>query len=162
MGRSKIPTVTDENGRPYFGEGYEYRYGRMEVIRKGENVALVAAGNMLHVALQAWAKLEKKDIRVTLVSVSDWSDLHEDDLKMLASHAHVVTLEDHNVKTGLGTALAAALMTAGLSVGFTKLGISNYAASGKPDELYRMLGIDAETVATRVGTVVGEQLKIGC
>jgi len=162
MGRSKISPVTDENGRPYFGEGYRYRYGRMETIRKGENVVLVAAGNMLPVALQARTKLEKEDIRVTLVSVSDWSDLHEDDLKMLASYAHVITLEDHNVKTGLGTALASAMMTAGYAVGFTKLGINNYASSGKPDELYRMLGIDTETVAARIKAVVEERLKIGC
>jgi transketolase len=162
MGRSKIPTVTDENGRPFFGEGYEYRYGRLETIREGENVALVAAGNMLHVALQAWKKLEQEEIRVTLVSVSDWSDLHEDDLKMLASHAHVVTLEDHNVKTGLGTSIAASMMTAGYTTGITRLGINNYASSGKPDDLYRMLGIDADSVAAKVKAAAGKHLEIGC
>ena len=50
--RDRLP-VTDENGRPFFGENYEYRYGRMETIRKGENIALVAAGNMLPVAVEA-------------------------------------------------------------------------------------------------------------
>lgn len=162
MGRSKLAVITDEQGQPFFGENYRYHYGRMETIRKGENVALVAAGNMLHVALKAWSKLAAEDMRVTLVCVSDWSDLHIDDIKMLASYPHVVTIEDHNVKTGLGTAIASTMLSTGLSTGFTRLGINKYASSGTPEELYRMLGIDDDTLVSKVKVILGEFLKIGC
>jgi transketolase len=156
MGRSVIPVVADESGRAYFGEGYTYRYGRMETIRHGEHLALVAAGNMLPYALQAWNQLNSEGARIALISVSDWCEFHDDDLKMLGDFAHVVTLEDHNVKTGLGTSLAAALFQHSLSTQFTKLGVPHYASSGKPDDLYRMLGLDAASVAGRIRTLLRE------
>ncbi|MCM2271127.1 MAG: transketolase [candidate division Zixibacteria bacterium] len=150
MGRAVVPTVLREDGSPYFGEGYTYRYGRMEVIRKGEEIALVSSGNMLPYAMQAWNMLKDEGNRITLVSVSDWSDLDEDDLRMLAGYRHIVTLEDHNVKTGLGTAIAARMFELGLATQLTKIGVPHYASSGKPDDLYTLLGMDAASVAARI------------
>jgi transketolase len=150
MGRAVVPTVLREDGAPYFGDGYQYRYGRMEVIRTGEEIALVASGNMLPYAMQAWATLNDEGNRITLVSVSDWSDLDKDDLRMLAKHRHVVTLEDHNVKTGLGTTIAAKMFELGLRTEMTKIGVTHYASSGKPDDLYKLLGMDPDSVAARI------------
>jgi transketolase len=139
----------------FFADDYAYRYGRMETVRTGERLALVAAGNMMPNALDAWNRLAAQGIRVALVSVSDWSDLHPDDLAMLADFEHVIVLEDHNVKTGLGTAIASAMMVRGYFTKFTKLGVTEYAASGKPDDLYRMLGLDGDSVATRIRELIG-------
>jgi len=159
MGRAVIPVVTDEAGKPYFGEHYTYRYGRMETIRKGEVVALVSAGNMLPYAMEAWQALADEGARVALISVSDWSDLHPEDLAMLSQFGDIVTLEDHNIHTGLGTTLAAAMFEAGYSAGLTKLGVDEYAGSGKPIELYKMLGIDADSVAERIRTVLEKVIE---
>ena len=155
MGRSVVPIVTRENGEPFFAGGYTYRYGRMETIRSGERLGLVAAGNMMPNALEAWIQLAAQGLRVALISVSDWSDLHPDDLAMLANFEQVVVLEDHNVKTGLGTAVASAMMENGYFTRFTKLGVTEYAASGKPDDLYRMLGLDGGSVAARIRELLG-------
>jgi transketolase len=154
MGRSKIPTVTTQNGQPYFGADYKYRYGRMETVSKGEKLALVAAGNMLSNAMKAWSILAEQNINVSLVSVSDWSDFHADDLAALAGYDRLVTLEDHNVKTGLGVALGAAMADSGQAVSITKLGVGNYASSGTPDQLYKMLGLDADSVAASVKSLL--------
>lgn len=154
MGRSVVPTVLDENGEAYFGENYQYRYGRMETIRSGERLALVSAGNMLPNALEAWDRLASDGTRVALVSVSDWSDLHGDDLAMLAGFKDVVVLEDHNVKSGMGTAIGAALMEAGRAVRLTRLGVTGYASSGRSADLYRMLGLDGEAVAGKIKSLL--------
>jgi len=155
MGRSKLAIVADEKGKPFFGGEYSYKYGRMDVVRKGERLVLVTAGNMLADALGAWNMLANDGHQIALVSVSDWSDMHAEDLSMLAEFGHIVTLEDHNVKTGLGTALSAAMFEAGHAARFTKLGVTQYASSGKPHDLYRMLGIDAESVAERIRELLG-------
>jgi transketolase len=128
----------------------------METIRKGEYLALVCAGNMLPYALPAWNKLNQDGKRITLVSVSDWSDLHADDLNMLAQHDQVVTLEDHNVKSGLGVTIAAAMFERGLKTKSTRMGVSGYASSGTTDDLYRLLGIDADGIARKVGEILQE------
>ena len=157
MGRAKIPMILDESGKPFFGHNYTYRYGRMETIRTGDTLALVSAGNMLPYAMLAWQTLDDDGIRVALISVSDWSDLHADDLAMLGGFDDIITLEDHNVKTGMGTAIAAAMFEAGHHARLNKLGVTEYASSGKPMELYAMLGIDPVSVANKVRAVFKEQ-----
>ncbi|MEA2031261.1 MAG: transketolase [candidate division Zixibacteria bacterium] len=160
MGRSKVPVITDEDGKPFFGEGYTYTYGRMDTLRRGEKLALVTAGNMAFVAIDAWNKLNDNGLRVALINVSDWSDLHPDDLQMLAKFEHLVVLEDHNVKTGLGSTLAVALMESGAHSTLTRMGVTGYASSGKPAELFKMLGIDADSVADRIKQIVGEPARV--
>jgi transketolase len=155
MGRAVIPTVLDENGEPFFGDKYQYQYGRMDTVRKGDKLALVAAGNMLANALDAYERLVADGHRIALVSVSDWSHLHEDDLAMLGGFDDLVVLEDHNVKTGLGTTIGSALMESGHTVRLTKLGVTAYAPSGKPVDLYKMLGLDGESVAAKIKGLLG-------
>jgi transketolase len=154
MGRTKCPIITDESGQPFFGERYTYRYGRMETVRSGEGLAVVSSGNMLPYAMEAWQALEAEGRRVALVSVSDWCDLHEDDLRTLATYNDVVVYEDHNVKTGLGTAIGAALIESGLNTRLTKVGVTAYASSGKPVNLYKQLGMDAASLVARVRTLL--------
>lgn len=155
MGRAKVKIITDQNGEPFFGKDYEYRYGRMDVLRRGEKLALVTAGNMAGIALEAWEGLEKEGARIGLVNVSDWSEFHPDDLQMLDSYDHIVVLEDHNVKTGLGVALAAALYEAGARVRMTRMGVTAYASSGKPIELFAALGLDPDTIAQKIRQLLG-------
>ncbi len=153
MGRPKLPTVTDENGAPFFGNDYEYKYGHMDVIRKGTGIALACAGNMLSIGLEAWNKLNESGLQITLLSISDWSDLHPDEIKAMATNKHLVTLEDHNVKTGLGTAIASAMMEQNVSTHLVKLGVTEYASSGKPADLYKSLGMDADSVVEKIRTL---------
>ncbi|RKX23665.1 MAG: hypothetical protein DRP45_10000 [Candidatus Zixiibacteriota bacterium] len=161
MGRSTAPVITDEKGLPFFGEKYEYRYGRMEIIRPGEQVALVTSGNMLAVGLDAWNRLTEQGVKAMLVSVSDWSDLHTNDLEMLGGMQEIIVLEDHVVKTGLGTAIGSALLESGFSPRLTKMGVPRYAPSGKAADLYRILGLNAESVANKVKDI-SERIGINC
>ncbi|MBD3333401.1 transketolase [candidate division GN15 bacterium] len=153
MGRAKMEPVLDEKGEPFFGGDYTYEYGRMDAIRAGEQVALVSAGNILPYALDGWNILAEKGVNPALFCVSDWSDLHPDDLARLASFEHIVTVEDHNVKTGLGTTLAASMLEAGHAVKFTRLGVRQYGSSGPPADLYKILGLDGESIAEVVSKV---------
>ncbi len=154
MGRSVLPIITNENGQPYFGEGYTYRYGRMEEIRKGADIALISSGNMLFAAMDAYEMLKADGVNVSLYSVSDWSDLHDDDIKTLAVYKHVVVLEDHNIKTGLGTAIGDAMITSGNVVSLTKLGVAKFGSSGKPADLYKMLEMDAASVVRKIREII--------
>lgn len=150
MGRSVLPIITNDNGNPYFGEGYEYRYGRMEKIRSGEKVALVSSGNMLFAAMEAYDILKADGTNISLYSVSDWSDLHVDDIKALSEYKNIVIIEDHNVKTGLGTAISDAMVCSGNVTSLTKLGVRKFGSSGKPADLYKMLGMDAESIVKKI------------
>jgi len=157
MGRAKMKVIATEDGQPFFGDSYQYRYGRMDIVREGEDLVLASAGNMMPEAMTAWQALKDKGMNIQVVAVSDWSDLHVDDIAMLGGFGQVVTLEDHNVKTGLGSQIGLALLEAGFRPKLTRIGVHQYASSGNPHDLYRLLGIDGESVAEKIETLVNKQ-----
>jgi transketolase len=75
------------------------------------------------------------------------------DKKLVAKAAEtglIVTAEDHNVNTGLGTFVAAAIAEAGKTTKLKKLGVTQYGGSGKPADLFKMQGVDAQSIAAAV------------
>jgi transketolase len=154
MGRSKVPVVTREGDTPFFAGDYLFDPARADRIRSGEGLTLVAAGNALPYALEAWSLLEKEEILVDLVSVAGWSDLSDDDVRFIARHGSLVTVEDHNPKTGLGTRVQVRLNELGLFARVRKMGVTFYSSSGPAKELYRLMGLDGPSIAR----VVREEL----
>ena len=152
MGRSIIPVILDENDKPFFGENYEFKYGKMDVIRDGKNAAIISTGNMLTHALKGWEMLKKDGISAMLLNVSCPSDIDVQDLKLAAKTGLIVTIEDHNVKTGVGTSIGSMLAENGISVKFRKMGAKFYSSSGKPEDLYKLAGLSPEDLYNFVKT----------
>ncbi len=159
MGRSKVPFALKEDGTPLFADGYAFDPSRADRVRAGEaGLALVCAGNVLPQALDAWNALAKAGTRVDLVSVCAWSDLAEEDLAFMARHGLVVSVEDHNPKTGLGTLLQARFNDHGLPARVVKLGVTRYASSGPAKELCRLMRLDGASIAEAVtGALTGRR-----
>jgi transketolase len=66
----------------------------------------------------------------------------------------LVTVEDHNVYTGLGKIVGDVLAEEGIKTHFAKLGVTGYGASGVPDDLYRMQGLDPVSIAGTVKRLI--------
>jgi transketolase len=150
MGRSRFPVALKEDGTPFFSGDYVFDPAVADRLRDGAGVSLVAAGNMLPYAMDAWTALAKDGTRVDLVSVAAWSDLSDADIAHIARHGQVVTVEDHNPNTGLGTWIQARLNDLGLSARVRKLGVTFYSSSGPAKELYALMGLDGPAIATAV------------
>ncbi len=156
MGRSPIPTLLTEEGTPLFGSPYEFRYGHADLIRNGKDAAIVTTGGMVYRAVQACQKLREKGIQAQILNISCLSDLDVQAILKAAETGIIITYEDHHVQTGLGSLIANLLAGHGLGIRFRKLGITQYGSSGKPDDLYRMQGLDVESL---VQTVIDEIRK---
>jgi transketolase len=156
MGRSPVPIVLTEEGTPYFGTPYEFRYGQADLIRNGRDGAIITTGGMVYRALQAWQKLKENGVEVQILNISCLSDLDVEAILKAAQTGIIITYEDHHAQTGLGSLVADFLAGRGLGIRFRKLGINQYGSSGKPDDLYRMQGLDVETL---VQTVMDEIKK---
>jgi len=151
MGRSKIPFALKEDGTPFFAGAYAFDPTRADRIRTGgSGLTLVCAGNVLANALDAWSALARNGTRVDLVSVCAWSDLADEDLSFIARHGLVVSVEDHNPKTGLGTLLQSRFNDLGVAARVRKLGVTFYSSSGPAKELYRLMGLDGAAIAAAV------------
>ena len=150
MGRSKTPIITDEAGKPFFGPGYTFRYGAIDVIREGGDAAILTYGCLLAPALKAWEALKSKGISARLLNVSCPKDLDEAVIGQAAQTGAVVTFEDHNVHTGLGSIVANHLATRGLRARLRKLGVAGYAMSGATGDIFRAAGLSAEALVQAV------------
>ena len=153
MGRSPIPILLKEEGTPLFGDSYEFKYGQADLIRNGKDGAIITTGGMVYRAVQAWQKLKEKGVEVQVINISCLSDLDKEPILKAAKTGIIITYEDHHIQTGLGSLIANFLAEQGLGIRFRKLGITKYGSSGKPDDLYRMQGLDVEGL---VQAVMGE------
>ena len=75
-------------------------------------------------------------------------------IKAAARTGAIVTCEDHNVWTGLGSSVSLALASSGIACNLAMLGVGRYASSGTPDDLYAEQGIDPKSVAKAVEKLV--------
>ncbi len=154
MGRSKMNPIAAPDGSPLFGGAYQFRPGRTDLLRDGDKVTVFCAGNVATQGMAAYDLLLAEGIEVRVISSAHWADFHEDDLKRIAEFGRIVTVEDHNVNTGIGVSLSAELFAHGLSAQIIKLGVTEYGSSGKSTDVYKLMGIDAEAIVSAVKTIL--------
>ncbi len=151
MGRSKIEVITDENGNPLFGGEYKFSYGKIDSVRDGKDVTILSLGQMTQKAIKAYDILKEKGISAKVLGVSSPLAISEEDLKNAASTGYIVTYEDHNINTGLGSIVAEKLLEYRINVkGFKKLGVKEYGPSGSAIDVYRHMGLDEESLVEEV------------
>ena len=148
LGRLAAPVINDP-------ENYEFELGRAIVMREGADATVVACGLMVSAALEAADALAAEGISVEVVNMHTIKPLDEDTLLASAAKTgHVVTVEEHSVIGGLGSAVAEVL--AGRSgAKFARVGIEDrFGQSGTPAELFADYGLTAENIAENARRLV--------
>jgi len=154
MGRSKLPVITREDGTPMFGDGYEFEYGKADLVREGDAAAIVSTGTMVHGAVRAADMLAEKGLKVAVLNISCVTDVDAEAIRRAADTGVIVAYEDHNVRTGLGSIVANVLAEQCLAVKFRKMGVGSYAGSGDPNELFDEQGLSIESLVNTVESLV--------
>ncbi|MDP2992124.1 MAG: transketolase C-terminal domain-containing protein, partial [Deltaproteobacteria bacterium] len=155
MGRSKIPVITDKKGKPFFGPDYKFEPGKADWLRRGKDGCIISYGAMIPRALAATDILQKKyGLSVSLLNMASIKPLDRRSVIKAAQTGVLVTVEDHNIYTGLGKIAGDVLAEEGIKTHFAKLGVTGYGASGVPDDLYRMQGLDPVSIARTVKSMV--------
>ncbi len=126
--------------------------GKGELLEKGDDVLLVAAGHILEEAKRAAELLKGKGISVALVNARFIKPLDEDLILEWASRTgRVVTLEENSVVGGFGSAVLELLASREVLVPVLTLGLPDrFVTHGSQDELRRELGLDGESMASRI------------
>ncbi len=149
MGRSKMPPLTRPDGAVLYDESYRFRPGVADVVREGGDGAILAFGPTVASAVQAHDLLAAEGVRVSVVNVASLRPLDRAAVVRAAETGRVLTAEDHHVDTGLGAKVALVLAEEGLSPRFARAGVSGFQSSGRPADLYRIVGLDGEGLAAR-------------
>ncbi len=151
MGRHKIPVLTHEDGSIFFDKNYKYYYGRCDILRKGKDITIVASGATVIEALKAIEQLRSKKISAELVIVSSIKQFDTPLFESIKKTKRVLTVEDHNIHSGLGNQLAAYITENKLEVQkFEMLGVREYQLSGTAEELYDASGISTNHIEKKI------------
>ncbi|BCX15194.1 MAG: transketolase [Candidatus Parcubacteria bacterium] len=147
--RDKTPVITTEET--------PFRFGKIEKfwISKNENaeIAIMATGHLVYQALLAAKELEEEGIDVYVLNVHTIKPLDEEKILEVANKVKgIVTLEDHQINGGMGSAIAEVIVQKSENKPkMIFLGLQNtFGESGKPDELIKKYGMDKEAVKNAV------------
>ncbi len=124
--------------------------GKANVMREGSDVCIISCGLTIPKALEAAKMLEKEGVSAAVVNMHTIKPVDRDIiLKMNGTCKGIVTIEEHSVIGGLGSAVAEVL--AGHDgAKFAMVGIQDkFGKSGKPDELFEAYGLTASNVAAK-------------
>lgn len=126
--------------------GEKFEIGKAKIVRKGSDVSLIATGPQVAFALEAAAKLAADKIEAEVINVHTLQPI---DAKTISTSAkktvRVVTVEDHNIHGGLGSAVAEVLGEH-QPVPLKRIAVEQFGESGKYGDLIAKLGIDAEGI----------------
>ncbi len=140
FGRAAVPVIND---RP----DYKFEIGKGTVVREGKDVTIVATGICVDSALGAAEKLAAEGISAEVVNICTIKPLDEEIIINSAKKTgKVVTVEEHTVIGGLGSAVCDCLC-AKLPTPVKKLGMQDvFGESGSAAALVAKYGLDAEGV----------------
>ena len=122
--------------------------GKGRCMHEGKDVALLTLGPLGKVMEWAVAEAEKQGVSVAHYDMRFLKPLDEDILKKVGENfKYVVTLEDGTVKGGLGSAVVEYMVANSYTPKVKIMGIpDNFVEHGTPEELYRICGMDKESV----------------
>ncbi len=144
--RSKVPFILDEQGAPYFGDGYTFTAGKDEVIREGAAGYVVSYGETLYRALDAVERLREEGVDVGLINKPTLNVIDTDMLKKLAAAPFVLVAEGQNIRTGVGSRMGTWFLDRGLAPKRYKLcAVHRKGAGGIAEHMYHQ-GLDADSL----------------
>ena len=136
-------------------EGYRFVLGRAVRLREGADVTIIACGITVADALDAAENLDHDGIRARVVNMSTISPIDRDEILDAArTTGAIVTVEEHTIIGGLGSAVAEVIVQAE-PVPVVMVGVPGvFAPTGSSEWLRHHFGIDAGGIARAARTVM--------
>ena len=152
MGRSKMTMVMKADGSgPFYDGTVGFEPGRADVLREGDDGAIIASGPTVGPACEAHDLIfERTGKRVRVVNMASIEPADSQAILDAASTGYVLTAEDHIPDTGLGGLVALVLADAGVATRLERAGVDRWSMSGKPADIFAAYRIDAAGLAARV------------
>ena len=148
FGRLAVPVINDN-------EDYKFELGKGIVLREGKDLTIVATGLPVANCLEAAEMLAKDGINAKVINIHTIKPLDEDLIVEAAKETgRVITVEEHSVIGGLGSAVCDALAEKA-PVRVSKIGINDtYGESGPATELIVKYGLDAQSIYNKIKSLI--------
>ncbi len=150
FGRPVWPIFTPDN-EPFI-------IGKAQQLNAGSDVSIFACGHMVWKAIEAGRILEQEGIHADIINIHTIKPLDEEAvLASIRKTGCAVTAEEHNIIGGLGDSIART-STAAFPVPIEMVGTRDtFGESGKPAELLKKYGLEAENIAAAAKKAIGRK-----
>lgn len=137
-----------------------FEIGKAKKIREGNDVSLIANGDTVRLAIDAAEILSRKGIEARVLDIHTVKPLDcEAVLDCIRTTNAVVTIEDHNIYNGLGSAVAELISENGGAL-LRRIGIQDQFGQSAPYErLLEMNGIAVENIVKQAQELMGKKAK---
>lgn len=144
FGRLAVPVINDT-------EDYQFELGKAITLREGTDVTIIATGLPVSESLAAAEKLAADGIRAEVINIHTIKPLDEEAvLKAAKKTGKIVTVEEHSVIGGLGSAVCDVIAREA-SAKVLKIGVNDvFGESGPAVQLIKKYGLDADSIYEKV------------
>ena len=141
--REKTPVITTTKS-PFI-------IGKANTLKTGKDITIIGAGPVLLNGLYAALELEKKGISVEVINLHTIKPLDKETILNSAQKTKkIITIEEHQINGGLGSAVAEYLAET-YPVPVKRLGMPDtFGESGQPEELIQKYGMDQKTITKTI------------
>jgi len=136
-----------------YDESYQFQIGKGTIVRQGSDITLFSTGSIVNEALQATADLEETlGITMRIVNISTLRPIDREIIQQAAKETRgIITLEEHTIHGGLGSAVAEVLADSGLGVRFKRIGLDKFSVGcGNRLEMRGLNGIASKNIIEAV------------
>lgn len=135
----------------------ELPVGKAEVLREGKDVTLIGIGPMVYTCLAAAQELRQRGVEATVINLRFINPIdRETILRYARMTKRLITVEDHTLAGGMGSAVLEVLSDEGLTdVAVERLGYEEYVDQGAISILHQAYGLSVKGILTAV-----ERLKV--
>ncbi len=147
LGRAKVPVIYDDDVKITIGKGME--------VKGGNDITIIATGIMVNEALKARKELLKEGITARVIDIHTIKPIDKEIIiKAGRETKGIVTVEEHSILGGLGSAVAEVLAENHPTL-LKRVGINDtFGESGKPDELMKKYGLTAENIIAKAKEIL--------
>lgn len=133
-----------------YDDQHKFVFGKAKIYKSGTDVCIFAYGTTMHTALDAAESLERQGVSAMVVNVASLAPIDEDLIIECAKAVnHVVTVEDHQITGGLGSAVCEVLSTH-YPMKVLRLGMRGFGEAGNVDDLFRKYKLDGVGIAESI------------
>jgi transketolase len=170
--KAALPVLTYQEGPVYirlfrkaaesvFQAGYHFKLGRADVLKEGRDLAIIASGLCVSEALAAAEKLELSGVKARVLNIHTVKPIDAEAIIQAAVETGaIVTVENHSIIGGLGSAVAEVLAEE-RPTPLVRLGVRDrFGEVGKLDYLMRTFGITAADIESAARKAIQRKRQI--
>lgn len=134
-----------------YSEDYPFEIGKAIELKSGSDVSIIATGSMVEPSLRAAEILNEHSISAGVLNIHTLKPIDKNAVIQASKNALVVSVEEHNIIGGLGSAVSECLSVIGSSARQLFIGVEDkYMAAGNYNYLLKQNGLTAAQIAETI------------